>query len=65
MEDPAITNYTKPVNPEDISDLIPFSFSENDNYIFAFKLIGDIIPPEVGAIKARVINDETKEINPI
>ena len=52
MEEPLITNFTKPANADDISDLIPFNFGKNDNYILAFGLFGDIIPPEVGTIKA-------------
>ena len=57
MEDPLITNYTKPVNPDDTSDLIPIKFSDYDNYILAFQLEGDIIPPEIGTIEAYIIVD--------
>ena len=65
MENPLITNFTKPVNSGDISYLIPFKFSENDNYILAFKVFGDIIPPEVGAVKAIIIDLDTEEKSPI
>ena len=65
MEDPLITNFTKPANPDDISNLIPFKFSEKDNYNLAFQLHGDIIPPEVGAVKATVFDVSTGENWPI
>ena len=65
MEDPLITNFTKPVNPDDISNLIPFNFKEKDNYNLAFQLHGDIIPPEVGAVKAMVMHELTDENWPI
>ena len=65
MEEPQITNFAKPVNQDDISNLIPFKFSEKDNYNLAFKVYGDIIPPEVGAVKAIIYDDETHEESPI
>ena len=61
MEDPLITNFTKPANPDDISNLIPFKFSENDNYYLAVAVYGDIIPHEIGAVKAAIFDELTEE----
>ena len=70
MEEPIITNYSKPANSEDISDLVPLNFDEYD-YVLAFKLevydqsiiayTEKSLPPEIGTILAHVENAKTGE----
>ena len=75
MQEPLITNYSKPANSEAIADLIPVTFVGYD-YVLAFKLevieLDDdhrfialdekkFLPPEIGTILAHVKDLKTGE----
>ena len=74
MQEPIITNFSKPANSEDISDLVPLNFDEY-GYVLAFKLDvieldedhrliaidENLLPPEIGTISAHVKNLKTGE----
>ena len=73
MEDPTITSYSRPMNQEDISALIPLNLSDY-NYFIAFSLLRlntdnnpgeSVLPPELGTITAQADLRYSEEKLPI
>ena len=70
MQDPQIIDHPKPATSQDISKLIPVKFGDY-GYAIAFHvqvytnpgLSKTVIPPELGTIKAQLLDEKANEAN--